>query len=79
MTISKNTYGYIRVSSKDQNEGRQLIALQEMSIPAQNIFIDKQSSKKRIDPRECCGQGGPPKEGEILGGVLLQGGAGRSV
>ena len=28
-----NVYGYVRVSTKDQNEDRQLIALQEMSIP----------------------------------------------
>lgn len=38
-------YGYVRVSSKDQNEDRQLIALQELSIPDKNIFIDKQSGK----------------------------------
>ena len=43
MTIS--TYGYIRVSTREQNEDRQLIALREMSIPEQNIFIDKQSGK----------------------------------
>lgn len=40
-----NVYGYVRVSTKDQNEDRQLIALQEMSIPEKNIFIDKQSGK----------------------------------
>ena len=40
-----NTYGYIRVSTRDQNEDRQLIALREMSIPEQNIFMDKQSGK----------------------------------
>ena len=33
-----NVYGYVRVSTKDQNEDRQLIALQEMSIPEKNIF-----------------------------------------
>ena len=38
-------YGYIRVSSTDQNEDRQIIALAELRIPAQNIFIDKQSGK----------------------------------
>ena len=38
-------YGYIRVSSKDQNEDRQLIAMQEMAIPQKNIFADKQSGK----------------------------------
>lgn len=38
-------YGYIRVSSKDQNEDRQLIALRELSIPDVNIFLDKQSGK----------------------------------
>ena len=40
-----NVYGYVRVSTKDQNEDRQLISLQEMSIPEKNIFVDKQSGK----------------------------------
>lgn len=40
-----NVYGYIRVSSKDQNEERQLIAMQELEIPGKNIYIDKQSGK----------------------------------
>ena len=44
-TISSNTYGYIRVSTREQNEDRQLIALREISIPEQNIFMDKQSGK----------------------------------
>ena len=39
------TYGYIRVSTREQNEDRQLIALREMSIPEKNIFMDKQSGK----------------------------------
>ena len=40
-----NTYGYIRVSTREQNEDRQLIALREMSIPEQNIFMNKQPGK----------------------------------
>jgi DNA invertase Pin-like site-specific DNA recombinase len=40
-----NIYGYIRVSSRDQNEDRQLIALRALSIPAKNIFMDRQSGK----------------------------------
>lgn len=40
-----NKFAYIRVSSKDQNEDRQLIALSELNIPDKNIFIDKQSGK----------------------------------
>ena len=40
-----NVYGYIRVSSRDQNEDRQLIAMREMEVPEQNIYIDKQSGK----------------------------------
>ena len=36
-----NIFGYIRVSSRDQNEDRQLIALKELAIPEKNIFIDK--------------------------------------
>lgn len=38
-------YGYIRVSTKEQNEDRQLLALKELSIPEKNLFIDKQSGK----------------------------------
>lgn len=38
-------YGYVRVSSKDQNEDRQRIALHEMGVPETNIYIDKQSGK----------------------------------
>ena len=38
-------YGYVRVSSSDQNEDRQMIALHEMNVPAENIFVDKQSGK----------------------------------
>lgn len=40
-----NLYGYIRVSTRDQNEDRQIFALKELSIPAKNLFIDKQSGK----------------------------------
>ena len=40
-----NIYGYIRVSSKDQNEDRQRIALAEAGVRDQNIFGDKQSGK----------------------------------
>ncbi len=39
------TYGYIRVSSKDQNEERQLIAMLEFGVSRNNIFLDKQSGK----------------------------------
>ncbi|MCD7801731.1 MAG: recombinase family protein [Clostridiales bacterium] len=38
-------YGYVRVSSRDQNEDRQLIALREVDIPEKNIYMDKQSGK----------------------------------
>lgn len=38
-------YGYVRVSSKDQNEARQLISLEEYAVPPDNILIDKQSGK----------------------------------
>ena len=38
-------YGYIRVSSQDQNEARQRIALSQYQIPKKQLFIDKQSGK----------------------------------
>ena len=44
-------YGYVRVSSKDQNEDRQMIALREVGVPDKNIFIDKQSGKDFQRPK----------------------------
>ena len=43
--MAGNTYGYIRVSSADQNEDRQVLALRSVDIPAENIYMDKQSGK----------------------------------
>ncbi|MCH5273664.1 MAG: recombinase family protein [Lachnospiraceae bacterium] len=40
-----DVYGYLRVSSRDQNEDRQKIALRAMNISERNIFMDKQSGK----------------------------------
>lgn len=40
-----NIYGYVRVSTKDQNEDRQLVVMQKLNIPEKNIFIDKMSGK----------------------------------
>ena len=39
------TFGYIRVSSIDQNEDRQMIAMKEKSVDSKHIFMDKQSGK----------------------------------
>lgn len=39
------TYGYARVSSRDQNEDRQLLALSQFGVPEKQIFVDKQSGK----------------------------------
>lgn len=38
-------YGYVRVSSKDQNEDRQMIAMRSCGVPEHHIYIDKQSGK----------------------------------
>ena len=35
-----NTYGYARISSMDQNEERQIIALKNAHIPVKNIFVE---------------------------------------
>lgn len=40
-----NIYGYMRVSSKEQNEDRQKIALTEIGVSENNIYMDKQSGK----------------------------------
>ena len=46
-TIATNgvTYGYVRVSTRDQNEARQLVAMKQFGVPDSCIFIDKQSGK----------------------------------
>lgn len=38
-------YGYVRVSSRDQNEERQMIALRGAGVSEKNIYLDKQSGK----------------------------------
>ena len=48
MTTTEKTdriFGYIRVSTKEQNEDRQLIAMRDLRIPERNLYIDKQSGK----------------------------------
>ncbi len=43
--MNKQIYGYVRVSSMDQNEDRQLIAMQEENVPKNHIYTDKLSGK----------------------------------
>jgi DNA invertase Pin-like site-specific DNA recombinase len=38
-------YGYVRVSTREQNEGRQMLAMHRKEVPRDNIYIDKQSGK----------------------------------
>lgn len=49
--MRSNTYGYIRVSSADQNEERQRIAMREKGVEPRNIYLDKQSGKDFERPR----------------------------
>jgi len=44
------TYGYCRVSSADQNENRQLDAMEALKIPREQVFLDKQSGKNTARP-----------------------------
>lgn len=44
-TCGQALYGYARVSTREQNEDRQVIALRKMGIPESHIFVDKQSGK----------------------------------
>ena len=43
--MTGSVYGYVRVSSVEQNEDRQLIALENVGVAKRNIFTDKQSGK----------------------------------
>lgn len=42
---NQKLYGYIRVSTREQNEDRQLVAMKNFGVPSENIFVDKQSGK----------------------------------
>ena len=43
--MEQRKFGYIRVSSKDQNEGRQLEAMKKLGVNERDIYLDKQSGK----------------------------------
>ena len=43
--MSGTVYGYIRVSTREQNEDRQRIAMEEAGVPERNVYMDKQSGK----------------------------------
>lgn len=49
--VSNKIYGYVRVSTREQNEDRQMIVLKEVDVPKQNIYIDKQSGKDFARPQ----------------------------
>ena len=51
MERNKKIYGYIRVSTREQNEDRQWIALREAGVPESNILLDKQSGKDFLRPQ----------------------------
>lgn len=60
-------YGYIRVSTKEQNPERQCIALQEYDIPRKNIYMDQMSGKNFKRPqyhKAAAGGGNRSGEGE---------------
>lgn len=49
--MAERIYGYVRVSSIEQNEMRQLVALENAGVPKRNIFVDKQSGKNFDRPK----------------------------
>jgi len=49
--MENKVFGYVRVSTKDQNEARQVIAMREFGVDEQNIFIEKQSGKDFNRPK----------------------------
>ncbi len=51
MKAETKIYGYVRTSTIEQNEDRQLIAMKERGVPEKNIFVDKQSGKNFDRPQ----------------------------
>ena len=43
--MNEKTYGYMRVSTREQNEDRQRLAMREYGVPEENLYLDKQSGK----------------------------------
>ena len=43
--MNEKTYGYVRVSSKEQNTDRQLIAMEDFGVPSASVVVDRQSGK----------------------------------
>ena len=43
--MGNNTYGYVRVSTQEQNEARQLTAMREFGVEEKNIIVEKLSGK----------------------------------
>ena len=48
--MENQMYGYIRVSTREQNEDRQVIAMREFGVPDSNMVTDKQSGKDFARP-----------------------------
>lgn len=49
--MAETMYGYVRVSTKEQCEDRQMLALKEFGVPEKNIFMDKLSGKDFNRPK----------------------------
>jgi DNA invertase Pin-like site-specific DNA recombinase len=49
--VMTNTYGYVRVSSADQNEDRQLDAMTALGVSPERVFVDKLSGKDKKRPQ----------------------------
>lgn len=49
--MTATTYGYVRVSTRDQREDRQILAMEQFGVERKNIFLDKQSGKDFNRPR----------------------------
>ena len=76
-------YGYVRVSTREQNEARQIIALHQFCVPDERIYLDKQSGKdfnrpqyrklmRRLRPGDVlalCGKG--HEDYQVIDGVTL--------
>lgn len=61
----KNVYGYVRVSCVEQNEERQLVAMNENRVPKNHVYVDKQSGKDFHRP-QYQKMVGKLKEGDLL-------------
>ena len=69
--MNQMVYGYARVSSATQNEDRQMLAMAQMQVPEENIYVDKQSGNGSLTAEQMKNPYRPHKAYIFLSSFLI--------